>query len=70
MKAVRNHTDAVALRREKGEQIPHLMDLLAKLKAARCAYFEEYLKANRCEKEMWRNRFLSPLLPSVCSEVR
>jgi hypothetical protein len=54
MSAVRDH---MTLSRDTGKPIPHLIDLLAKLKAARCAYFDEYREANRRENEEWRKRF-------------
>ena len=58
MNAVREHSDAVAQSRVTGKPIPHLMDLLANLKAARSAYFEEYLASSRHENEEWRKRFI------------
>ena len=57
--AIRDHSDAVALSRDTGNPIPNLVDLLAKLKAARCAYFDEYLEAGRRQNEMYCERFVT-----------
>ena len=60
LSAIREHRDAVALSRATGKPIPHLLALLAKLKSARCAYFEEYLEAQRHENEEFRRRHFIP----------
>lgn len=56
MSAIREHRDAVALSRDTGKPIPDLLALLAKLKAARRAYFEEYIETQRHENEEFRRR--------------
>lgn len=56
LSAIREHRDAVEISRDTGKPIPNLLALLAKLKAARCAYFDEYLEAHRHENEEFRRR--------------
>lgn len=58
MDAIRDHSDAVEVSRDTGKPIPNLSDLLAKLKAARCAYFDNYLEVERRANEEWYKKFV------------
>lgn len=59
MDAIHDHSDAVALSQNTGRPIPNLRELLANLRATRCAYFDNYLEVERRANEERRKKIVT-----------
>ena len=58
MDAMREYSAAAALSRDTGLPIPNIGNLLAKMRAARCAYMEQYLQVEKRENEERRKKII------------